>query len=48
MGKTIQQHGLISPNDKILVGLSGGKDSLILTEALANRKKTHTLYKISF
>lgn len=32
---------LIEDNDRILVGLSGGKDSLLLTEILARRAQIH-------
>jgi len=39
VGKTIHDYNLIENNDRILVGLSGGKDSMILLEALADRKK---------
>jgi len=39
VGRTINEHSLIEKNDRILVGLSGGKDSYILLEALAERKK---------
>lgn len=39
VGQTIQQHSLIEPNDRVLVGLSGGKDSYALLEILADRKK---------
>ena len=39
IGKTIFANKLIQENDKVLVGLSGGKDSLILLHALASRKK---------
>jgi tRNA 2-thiocytidine biosynthesis protein TtcA len=38
VGKTIHDFNLIENNDRVLVGLSGGKDSLILLETLANRK----------
>jgi tRNA(Ile)-lysidine synthase TilS/MesJ len=38
IGKTIYNHKLIADGDKILVGLSGGKDSMILLDALAARK----------
>lgn len=37
VGKTIGMFDLIQENDTILIGLSGGKDSLILTETLAKR-----------
>lgn len=39
IGKTISKYGLIEEGDKILIGLSGGKDSLILLETLAERRK---------
>jgi tRNA(Ile)-lysidine synthase TilS/MesJ len=39
VGKTVNEFRLISGGDRVLVGLSGGKDSMILLEALANRKK---------
>lgn len=32
--KTIQEHALIKPDDRIAVGLSGGKDSMVLLHAL--------------
>ena len=38
MGTTLRDHSLISEGDRVLVGLSGGKDSMILLEALAERK----------
>jgi len=38
MGTTMRDHSLISEGDQVLVGLSGGKDSMILLEALAERK----------
>ena len=37
MGTTMRDHALIREGDHILVGLSGGKDSMILLEALAER-----------
>ncbi len=37
--KGIRDYGLIEENDHILVGLSGGKDSLALIELLGNRMK---------
>lgn len=39
VGKTINDQNLIEEGDQILVGISGGKDSYILLETLANRKK---------
>ena len=39
VGTTIRDHSLISEGDHILVGLSGGKDSMILLESLAERRK---------
>jgi tRNA(Ile)-lysidine synthase TilS/MesJ len=38
-GKAINKHGLIKTNDKILVAVSGGKDSLSLVDILAERRK---------
>ncbi len=43
IGKTVYNHKLIEDKDKILIGLSGGKDSFILLDALAARKK-HVQY----
>lgn len=37
--KGLVQYGLIEDNDKILIGLSGGKDSLALVELLAKRSR---------
>ena len=37
--KALGKYQLIDEDDKILVGLSGGKDSLLLTEFLARRQK---------
>ncbi len=37
MGTTMRDHSLIGEGDHLLVGLSGGKDSMILLEALAER-----------
>ncbi|KPK82776.1 MAG: hypothetical protein AMS27_14035 [Bacteroides sp. SM23_62_1] len=39
VGKAINEYQLIQDSDRVLVGLSGGKDSMILLEALADRKK---------
>ena len=38
MGTTMRDHSLIREGDHVLVGLSGGKDSMILLEALAERR----------
>lgn len=43
VGKCIQQYDLIADGDRILVGLSGGKDSLVLLETLAGRRKYHPM-----
>ena len=37
--KAMATYHLIEDDDRILVGLSGGKDSLLLTELLAKRAK---------
>ena len=39
VGKAIFDYQLIQKGDRVLVGLSGGKDSMILLEALADRRK---------
>ncbi|MBQ9796052.1 MAG: tRNA 2-thiocytidine(32) synthetase TtcA [Clostridia bacterium] len=39
MRKAIEKYSLISNGDKIAVGVSGGKDSLVLLKALADFKK---------
>lgn len=39
--KGVVKYGLIEDNDKILVGLSGGKDSMALLELLALRSRIH-------
>jgi tRNA 2-thiocytidine biosynthesis protein TtcA len=40
IGKTIYKHGMICPDDRILVAVSGGKDSLILLEAMVKTIKS--------
>ncbi len=40
VGKTIHDHQMLERGDHLLLGLSGGKDSYILLEALAERKKS--------
>ncbi len=45
--KAMATYHLIEDDDKILVGLSGGKDSLLLTELLAKRAKIdHPRFKV--
>ena len=43
-GKCINKYGLVQENDRILAGLSGGKDSLVLLETLARRRKRIPVY----
>ena len=43
--KGVVQYGLIEEGDKILIGLSGGKDSLALVELLGKRVR---IYKPRF
>lgn len=38
-GKGVVEYGLIEEGDRILIGLSGGKDSLALVELLARRSR---------
>ena len=38
MGATLLDHAMISDGDHVLVGLSGGKDSMILLESLVERR----------
>ena len=46
VGQAINRYQLIKKNDKILVGISGGKDSFVLIDTLARRKK-HLPFDIS-
>jgi tRNA(Ile)-lysidine synthase TilS/MesJ len=39
MRKACQEYGLIEDNDKIAVGVSGGKDSMVLLAALAKMRR---------
>jgi tRNA 2-thiocytidine biosynthesis protein TtcA len=39
VGRAINRYGLIAAGDRIAVGVSGGKDSIVLLEALAVRRK---------
>lgn len=39
VGRAINRYSLIEDNDKIALGLSGGKDSLVLLDILATRRK---------
>lgn len=39
--KAIYDYGMITDGDRILIGLSGGKDSLALTELLGRRMRIH-------
>jgi tRNA(Ile)-lysidine synthase TilS/MesJ len=41
VGRAIQKYHLVEAGDRILVGLSGGKDSMVLLETLAGRLKFH-------
>ncbi len=43
--KAIKKFEMIEQNDKVLVGISGGLDSLVLLELLSNKKK---YYKFDF
>lgn len=48
VNKTIQKYNLIEESDNVLVGLSGGKDSLVLLKSLAwKRKHSQTNFSIT-
>ena len=40
VGTTMRDHQMVEAGDHVLVGISGGKDSMILLQALAERKKS--------
>ena len=39
VGRAINDYSLIKENDKVLVALSGGKDSLVMLDTISNRRK---------
>lgn len=39
VGKAIEEYQLIKENDRILAGVSGGKDSLLMLQVLSDLKK---------
>ncbi len=39
VGKAVHKYGLIEPGDRVLVAVSGGKDSLFLLDALGTQRK---------
>jgi tRNA(Ile)-lysidine synthase TilS/MesJ len=39
VGKAINRYGLIAAGDRVAVGVSGGKDSIVLLESLAVRRR---------
>ena len=43
MGTTMRDHALIVEGDRLLVGLSGGKDSMIMLQALGGTTKLPSL-----
>ena len=47
VGKTNAQYGLIKEGDKVLLGLSGGKDSILLATILAYMQR-HAPFKFEF
>lgn len=45
IGRTMLKQGMLQEGDKILIALSGGKDSMILLDVLSDRRK-HLPFKI--
>ena len=43
-GKAIADYAMIKPHDRVLLGLSGGKDSLSLLHILLHLKKHAPIY----
>jgi len=39
LAKAVKKYSLIQDKDRIMVGISGGKDSMVLLDALAQRQK---------
>jgi tRNA(Ile)-lysidine synthase TilS/MesJ len=39
VGKAINDYSLIKDNDRVIVALSGGKDSLVMLDTISNRRK---------
>ncbi|HOP64538.1 MAG TPA: ATP-binding protein [Spirochaetota bacterium] len=50
VGRAINRYSLIAGDDRVVVGLSGGKDSLVLLETLAARRRrlpvTYSLFAV--
>ena len=44
VGEAVKDFGLIEPEDRILIGLSGGKDSLALLDLMGERMKRSNGY----
>ena len=38
-GRALQRYGMLAPGDRVLVGVSGGKDSLTLLDLMLARQK---------